>query len=309
MTDIDDHLANYLTIRRTVGFKLSRAELLLTNFVGYLQDRDIDVLTNSTSVEWASLPPASTTSRWHAQRLSVVRMFARYLHLIDPAHEIPPPNVFPTPNQRVAPFIYSSAEIEAMMTAAQGFTNPLRAASMEAIIGLLAVTGIRIGEALRLDRANVDLDNDVLQVFDSKFGKDRLVPIDSSTSVALSAYSKRRDHLSPQPSNPAMFVSAAGTRMLYTNFHNGWRTIIGRSELQARTVRCRPRPHDLRHTFAVNTLRRWYVEGDDVTAKLPTLSTFLGHTHPRDTYWYLTGSPELLGIVVDRLNVKDAGLS
>lgn len=306
MTGMRQHLVDYLAIRRAVGFKLARPELLLNDFIDYLEARNIDVVTNAESIAWASLPPVNTSSRWHAHRLSVVRVFARYLHVIDPVHEIPPPNVFPTPGQRVTPFIYSGADVEAMMIAARGFANPLRAASMEAVIGLLAVTGIRIGEALRLDRAHVDLDNGVLQVFDSKFGKDRLVPIHPSTSAALAAYSKRRDRLSPQPSNPAMFVSAAGTRMLYCNFHHGWLTIIGRAGLHARSAKCRPRPHDLRHTFAVNTLEGWYRNGDDVTAKLPTLSTFLGHAHPRDTYWYLTGSPELLSIVVDHLNTKDA---
>ncbi len=307
MTDLRQHLSDYLAIRRAMGFGLVRPELLLNDFVGFLEDRDTNVVTNATSIAWASLPPLNVSSRWHAQRLSVIRVFARYLHLIDPAHEIPPANVFPSPDQRATPFLYSGADVEAMMVAARGFDNPLRAASMEAMIGLLAVSGIRIGEALRLDRAHVDLDNNVLQVFDSKFGKDRLIPIHPSTSTALAAYSKQRDRLSPQPSNPAMFVSAAGTRMLYTNFHNGWRTIIiPKAGLRARSAKCRPRPHDLRHTFAVNTLEGWYRNGEDVTAKLPTLSAFLGHAHPRDTYWYLTGSPKLLAIVVDRLNTKDA---
>jgi len=306
MTVLRRHLADYLAIRRAVGFRLARPELLLNDFIDFLDDRNIDVVTNRSSIAWASLPPLNISSRWHAQRLSVVRVFARYLHLIDPVHEIPPPNVFPTPNQRATPFLYSGAEVEALMFAARGFANPLRAASMEAVIGLLTVSGIRIGEALRLDKSHVDLGNGVIQVFDSKFGKDRLVPIHPSTSAALAAYSMRRDQLSPQPASPAMFVSAAGTRMLYCNFHDGWRTIIGWAGLHARSAKCRPRPHDLRHTFAVNTLEGWYRNGDDVTAKLPSLSAFLGHAHPRDTFWYLTGSPELLAIVADRLNAKDA---
>jgi integrase/recombinase XerD len=305
MTGLRQHLADYLAVRRAVRFKLARTELLLNDFVDYLEDRDSGVVTNAMSIAWASLPPVNAASNWHAHRLSVVRVFARYLHVIDPVHEIPPPKVFPTPNQRATPFIYADADVAAMMLAARGFANPLRAASMEAVIGLLAVSGIRIGEALRLDRAHVDLDNGLLWVFDSKFGKDRLVPIHPSTSAALTAYSTQRDQLSPQPTNPAMFVSAAGTRMLYCNFHNAWLTIVARAGIHARSAKCRPRPHDLRHTFAVSTIEAWYRNGDDVTANLPALSTILGHAHPRDTYWYLTGSPELLAIVVDRLDAKN----
>lgn len=141
MTGLRQHLVDYLAVRRAVGFKLARPELLLHDFVAYLEDHNIDVVTNATSIAWASLPPVNTSSRWHAHRLSAVRVFARYLHVIDPVHEIPPPNVFPTPNQRVTPFIYSGADVEAMMFAARGFANPLRAASMEAVIGLLAVQG------------------------------------------------------------------------------------------------------------------------------------------------------------------------
>jgi len=309
MTGLREHLADYLKVRRAVGFKLARTELLLNDFVDYLEDHDAAIVTASAAIGWASLPATGPSSRWHAQRLSVVRVFARYLHVIDPIHEIPAAKVFPTPNQRATPFIYTNADIAAMMTAARGFANRLRAASLEAIIGLLAVSGLRIGEALRLDRSQVDLDNGVLQILDSKFGKDRLAPIHPTTSAALADYLMVRDRLSPQPQNPAMFVSAAGTRMLYCNFHDAWLKIVSRAGLSARSAKCRPRPHDLRHTFAVNTIKTWYRGGDDVTAKLPTLATFLGHVHPGHTYWYLTGSPELLAIVVERLDNKDSGRS
>ena len=308
MTGLREHANDYLTIRRAVGFKLARTELPLNDFIDYVQDHDIDVVTNAMSFAWASLP-ANPWSSWHAHRLSVVRVFARYLHVIDPAHEIPPTKVFPTAKHRATPFIYADTEIAAMMAAARGFANPLRAASLAAIIGLLAVSGLRIGEALRLDRSHVDLDNGVLQVLDSKFGKDRLVPIHPTTGIALGAYLSVRDRLSALPANPAMFVSAAETRMLYCNFHQAWLKVVKQAGLQARSAKCRPRPHDLRHTFAVNTLEGWYRNGDNVTAKLPTLSTFLGHVHPGNTYRYLTGSPELLAIVVERLDAKDSGRS
>lgn len=308
MTSLREHLNDYLKIRRAVGFKLARTELLLNDFIDYLADRDTDVVTNVMSFAWAALP-ANPLSNWHAYRLSVVRVFARYLHVVDPAHQVPPTKVFPTPKHRATPFIYTDTDIAAMMEGAREFANPLRAASLDAIIGLLAVSGLRIGEALRLDRSQVDSDNGVIQVLDSKFGKDRMVPIHRSTSGALADYLSVRDRLSPLAADPAMFVSAAGTRMLYCNFHDAWRKIVNQAGLHPRSPTCRPRPHDLRHTFAVNTLQSWYRNGDDVTARLPTLSTFLGHVDPGNTYWYLTGTPELLAIVVERLDNKDQGRS
>lgn len=247
MSGLRDHLDDYLRIRRAVGFKLDRPQLLLTDFIGYLDAQGLDVITVDAAVAWAALPP-NGLSGWHAHRLAVVRGFARHLHVIDPAHQVPPTGVFPTPKQRATPFLYSDADIAALMTAAkQAFRSPLRAATLETLVGLLAVTGLRIGEALRLDRGGVNSGDGVLHITDSKFGKSRLVPIHSSTVAALSAYTKLRERLSPQPANPAVFVSLAGTRLLYCNFHAAWLSMVEYAGLEARSSKCRPRPHDLRH--------------------------------------------------------------
>ncbi len=306
MIGLREHLDDYLRIRRAVGFQLDRPELLLTDFVGYLQARALDKVTIDAAIAWAALPP-NGLSGWHAHRLSVVRAFARHLHVIDPAHQVPPTGVFPTPKHRATPFLYSDADIVALMTAAATFRSPLLSAALETIVGLLSVTGLRIGEALRLNRDDLDLDVGVLEITGSKFGKDRLVPIHPSTVDALTTYLALPDQTSPQPGHPAVFVSVAGTPLAYCSFHDGWLHLVDRAGLRARSAKCRPRPHDLRHTFAVRTLLGWYRNGDDVAALMPTLSTFLGHVHPANTYWYLTASPELLALVVERLEDHTIG--
>ena len=303
MTGLREHLDDYLRIRRAVGFKLERSQLLLADFVCYLESEGLDTVTVNAAITWAAIPP-NGISGWHAHRLSVVRGFARYLCVIDPAHQVPPTGVFPTPKHRATPFLYSDIDIAALMAATGTFRSPLRAATLDTIVGLLSVTGLRIGEALRLNRDDVDLDNAVVTVSGSKFGKDRLVPIHQSTVDALAAYASLRDRLSPQPANPAFFVSVAGTRLRYCNFHSAWLTMVDAAGLEGRSAKCRPRPHDLRHTFAVRTLLGWYRSGENVTAAMPRLSTFLGHVDPANTYWYLTASPELLGLIAERLEQK-----
>lgn len=308
MTGLREHLDGYLAIRRAVGFRLERTQLLLTDFVAYLESEGIDTITVDAALAWAAIPP-NGLSGWRAHRLSVVRSFARRLHVIDPAHQIPPTGVFPTPKHRAIPFLYSDADIAALIAAAGTFRSPLRTATLETIVGLLAVTGLRIGEVLRLDRGDVNLDGGVIHVTNSKFGKSRLVPIHPSTVDALAAYASLRDRLSPQPADPAFFVSVAGTRLAYCSFHVAWLTMVETAGLEARSAKCRPRPHDLRHAFAVRTLLGWYRNGEDVAAAMPRLSTFLGHVDPANTYWYLTASPELLEIVVERLEQHAGGPS
>jgi len=173
------------------------------------------------------------------------------------------------------------------------------------LIGLLVVTGLRIGEALRLDRDDVDLDDGVLRIRLSKFGKSREVPLHPSTVDALAAYACRRDELYRRPRDPSFFVSTAGTRLRYDSTHVAWLDLVRRAGLQPRSTRCRPRPHDVRHSFAVRTLLGWYQDGADVASCLPLLSTYLGHVHPANTYWYLSAAPELLSLIAARLDAAE----
>ncbi|MGH9137868.1 MAG: tyrosine-type recombinase/integrase [Acidimicrobiales bacterium] len=304
MTALRIELGRYLVIRRALGFKLARAELLLADYLGHLEAIGADTITTRNAVAWATLPPNGSSS-WWGQRLSVVRAFARHLHVIDPAHEVPPAGLLPARSHRAVPYLYPDAGIAALMAAARQLRSPVRAATFETLVGLLAVSGLRIGEGLRLDRDDVDLDAGVLHIRQTKFGKSRQVPLHPSTVDALADYARRRDELCPRPRDPSFFVSVAGTRVLYCNFHLGWLDLVRRAGLQPRSERCRPRPHDLRHGFAVRTLLGWYRDGADVEAHMPLLSTYLGHVHPANTYWYLSAAPELLVLVAARLD--DAG--
>ncbi len=301
MSTLRAELDRYLTIRRALGFKLARAELLLGDYLRYLDTIGTDTVTTENAFGWATLPPNGASS-WWGTRLSVVRVFAKHVHAIDPAHEVPPAGLLPAKSHRAVPYLYSEADIAALMAAARQFRSPLRAATFETLVGLLAVTGLRIGEALRLDRDDVDLAEGVLTIRLSKFGKSRQVPVHASTVDALVAYARLRDQLCPRPAGPSFFVSTAGTRLLYCNAHLAWLELVHRAGLQARSAKCRPRPHDLRHSFAVRTLLGWYRDGADVAARMPLLSTYLGHVHPANTYWYLSAAPELLALVAARLD-------
>lgn len=306
MSGLRTELDHYLAIRRALGFKLRRAELLLADFVGHLEADGTDIITTDAALAWASLP-LKGSSEWWGYRLSVVRAFARHLHAIDARHEVPPPGLLPVRTHRAVPYLYSDADIAALMSAARQLSSPLRAATFETLVGLLAVTGLRIGEALRLDRNDVDLLTGVLRIRESKFGKSRQVPLHPSTVEALAAYGRCRDQLCRHRRDAAFFVSTAGTRLLYCNAHLAWLDLVRRAGLQPRSARCRPRPHDVRHSFAVRTLLGWYRDGADVAAQMPLLSTYLGHVHPANTYWYLSAAPELLTLVAARLDSAETG--
>jgi integrase len=299
MSELRQALEDYLVIRRALGYKLRRAGLLLADFVAFQETRQSDTITIDAALAWATLPPHGSPD-WWGYRLSAVRTFARHLHAIDPRHEVPPPGLLPARTRRATPYLYSDADIAALMTAARALRSPLRAVTFETLVGLLAVAGLRIGEALRLDRDDVDLIAGVLTIRLSKFGKSREVPIHASTVDALANYSRRRDRLC-QPADQAFFISTTGRRLLYCNAHLAWLEMVRQAGLLPRSAICRPRPHDLRHSFAVRTLIGWYRDGADVQAQMPMLSTYLGHVDPGNTYWYLSAAPELLHLVADRL--------
>lgn len=301
MNQLDQHLGDYLELRRSMGYRLRRAEKLLAQFVAYCDDVDVETVTIEVALQWATLPDRASSS-WVSHRLGVVRAFSRYLAVIDPAHQIVPADAFPHHPVRAVPFLYTETEVLAMMSAAGSLPSPVRQATFETIIGLLWATGMRIGEAIRLDRDDVDLTCGVVTVRDTKFGKTRELPVHETTTEALAAYAGRRAQWFPHPTSPAFFVSAAGTRVIYCNFHLGFRRLVDSAGLQRRSPSCRPRPHDLRHAFAVRTLIGWYRDGVDVEANLPKLSTYLGHVLPAHTYWYLSAAPELLALAASRLD-------
>ncbi len=293
MSSVRSALGDYLRIRRRLGFKLEDDGRLLENFVGFLEHADAEHLTSELALAWAKLPVGAHPHRWR-QRLGIVRGFARYLHTIDPDSEIPSVDLLSAQRRRVTPYLYSPAEIAALMDAARGLSPALRAATYETLIGLLAVSGMRIGEALALDRADVDLGDGVIVVRHAKLDRQREVPLHDTTTGALDDYGRLRDRHFPEPTTRAFFISTRGARLNRGTVNATFVTLIRQAGLEGRGERARPRPHDLRHTFAVRSLLECYRAGTDVDTQLPLLATLLGHVNPTDTYWYLQAVPELL---------------
>lgn len=297
--DLHAAVADYLAVRRSLGFKLEDADRLLCGFVTYLNDNDVPTITSEAALAWATAP-AGAQPHWWARRLGVIRQFAIYLHAFDPAVEIPPAGVLPQGSKRAQPFIYSQTDIAALLHAA-GKLRPMTAATYTTLIGLLAVTGMRVGEAIRLDQTDLDHRRGLLTVWFGKFGKSRQLPLHPTTIDALQTYLRTRDHHIREPRSAALLVSTAGTRLLYSNVHLAFQKLTRTAQIAPRSAACRPRLHDLRHTFAVNTLIGWQRAGLDIQPRLPWLSTYLGHIAPSSTYWYLTATPELLASAADRL--------
>lgn len=241
--DLAQSARQYLELRRALGFKLEHAGLYLPDFVAFLADHGSHVVTTALALRWAQQPPTALPVSW-ARRLDAIRGFARYQHALDPRTEVPPSDLIPRGGRRARPYIYTAREIAVLMRAARRLTYPLQAATYETVIGLLAVTGMRIGEVRALDDRDVDWDRSLLTVNRTKFQKSRLVPVDRSTLAVLRWYAAQRDSVFPRRPTPSFFVTSVGTRLVKQPF---------------------------------------------------------GHVCPSATYWYLTATPELLGLACRRL--------
>lgn len=292
-------------MRRALGFKLERAGALLVQFVAFSEQSGVDLLTVDIALAWARLPKGASPI-WVAGRLAVVRRFARHLVVVDPANEVPPDDLLAVRVTRPTPYLYSPDEITALMAAGGELSNPLKATTFETLIGLLACTGLRAGEAMRLDRGDFDARRALLTVRGSKFGKSRQVLLHDTAVDALRRYGLRRDALCPSPRAPALFLSSTGARLCHAVLQPTFAALLRRTGVGASAPR-RPRVHDLRHSFTVATLLGWYRDGGDVAARMPALSTYLGHVDPSSTYWYLSASPELLGLAAERLEAAFGG--
>ena len=308
MTALREALGGYLQIRRRLGFEMPQDGRLLEGFVGFLEQAGAERITTELALRWARMPVHAHPHRWR-QRLGVARGFARHLAAIDPASEVPSTDLLPGHRPRIAPYIYTNADIAALLAAAGQLKPPLRAARHQTLIGLLAVTGLRPGEALALDRQDVDLRDGVLHVRAGKQRKQREVPLHYSTVSALRQYARLRDARFPAPSTPAFFISARGRRMARGELNQTFTKLIRQAGLESRGARARPRPHDLRHAFAVRTLIDWHQAGADIDRRMPLLSAYLGHVDPASTYWYLEAVPELLELISRRLEQMPGPLS
>ena len=293
-------LADYLRVRRRLGFAMLQDGRLLEGFVEFLEQAGAERITTELALKWARLPLGAHPHRWR-QRLSVARGFARYLATLDPASEVPSKDLLPGTRQRLAPHIYTEQEITELMAAAGRLRPPLRAARHQTLIGLLTVTGMRPGEALALDRQDINLRHGVVHVRAGKQKKQREVPLHPSTITALRNYARLRDARFPEPSTPAFFIGARGRRMPRQELNRTFTQLVREVGLEGRGARAKPRPHDLRHALAVHTLLDWHEAGEDIDRRMPLLSAFLGHVDPASSYWYLEAVPELLQLISRRL--------
>jgi integrase/recombinase XerD len=299
MTDLHQAVTDYLTIRRALGYKLVEHERQLHGFVSFLEHAGASTITTELALKWASITLG--TEGWKAARLSIVRGFAVYLRTIDPATEIPPTGLLLHRKKYAIPYLYSDQEIGRLLAEAAALRPQLRAATIYTLIGLIAVTGMRISEPLRLDRDDIDLDAGVLTIQLTKFGKTRQLPLHPSTVQALVCYDRQRGELFPRPHTPSFFISTRGNRPDKSAVQRIFRDLRRRAGLEGPRGSPKPRLHDLRHSFAVRTVIDWHRAGIDVQPRLLWLSTYLGHVEPSDTYRYLTAAPELLALAAGRL--------
>jgi integrase len=299
--ELRKQVADYLAVRRALGYRLARPEKLLDQFLDHLEQTGADRITVAVALDWAR-QPAGRDPNWWAYRLSVVRGFATWAHTQDPVHEVPAADLLPQRPRRASPYLYSAADIAALIRATQVLRTPLRRATYATLIGLLAVTGMRVGEVINLDRGDVDLPAGRLLIRNAKFGKDRELILHATTVEALRRYAQIRAAQSPTAGTPAFLVSTAGTRLIYCNVASTFHRLVALAGLPPRIGTCRPRIHDLRHTFAVTAMLDAYAAGQDGQTRLALVATWLGHVHPASTYWYLSASPELMAQAAARLD-------
>jgi integrase len=290
-------------MRRNLGFQLHDAGVGLLRFVTFMEKHRASYITQQLALKWAQQPSTVQPSEW-ARRLSYVRTFARYRSATDPRTEIPADGLLPFRPKRARPYLYTDDEINALLRAALNLPprRTLRPWTYHCLLGLLNVSGMRIGEARNLKLPDVDLKAAVLTIRGAKFGKSRLVPLHKSSRDMLADYITRRERFfKRQPISSYLFVSSRGNRLDIADIHRTFYLLSRQIGLRGLTDSRGPRLHDMRHRYAVNTLLQWYRSGEDVERRLPILSTYLGHVHVADTYWYLSAWPELMREAMIRL--------
>lgn len=295
-------LEEYLALRRALGFILDGPCRALHSFVAYAEHEGAFSIRTDLALKWA-MQPDCQPAQW-ANRLSMVRRFARYMSALDARTEIPPDGLLPHRFRRKCPYIYTEEEITHLIGAAQNLSSPLglRAATYSTLLGLLAVTGMRVSEPVALDRDDIDLARGILIIRRTKFGKSRMLPLHATTVEALRHYHKLRDRVFRN--TKSFFVSERGIRLTVWSVRKTFILLSRQTGLRGPDDSHGPRLHDLRHRFAIETLLSWYRAGIDVEWRMPELSAYLGHVHVNDTYWYISAVPELLQLATLRLEQR-----
>lgn len=307
-TRLQARIDDYLAERRRLGFQLHSWDTLLAGFVRFVADRHHHgPLTVDLMADWARQDTwhRQTPSTW-AARLAKLRLFARYLKQFEPATEVPDPRLFGPERGRVAPHIFHEDEIVDLLAAAARLGPPgsLRPATYETLFGLMASTGLRISEAIHLRDADVDLKRGILTIRQTKFAKSRQVPVHPSTIEALSRYRRQRARHVPTTADMPFLIGSRGRRLGQPlgdrQAHRVFNALHDRLGWVNRGAHAAPRLHDLRHTFAVRRLMRWYADGTNIDQMMLALSTYMGHTEIFYTYWYLSAVPELMALAGGR---------
>jgi len=293
-------LDDYIALRRSLGAKLHAEGVRLPKFVSFMEERKSPYITTRLALDWAQ----QTSARYPIKRLSMVRGFAKYVAGFDIRTEVPPLDCLSRKFARSRPYIYGDEEIQHLLQAAWKYRCKNPRGTYYCLLGLLTVSGLRIGEAIRLQTQDVDLRNGILTIRDTKFGKSRLVPIHPSTARELRAYWKRRGEWLRlgNKSSSHFFMNRKGTPLSHNSIYVAFRYLSVEIGIRRVTSGSGPRIHDLRHRFAITTLINWYRSGKNAEVLLPALATFLGHVSVESTYWYLKEYPELMKLAMQRLD-------
>jgi integrase/recombinase XerD len=307
MSKLSSHLDRYLQLRRQLGYKLRVTEILLRNFVRHAGEKGASFITTKLALGWAARPDLKPVQR--ANRLGMVRRFAEYVNSLDKRTEVPAQKLLPYQFRRQAPYLFSEQEVLRFIGAVSQIApgNQFKGVTLGTLFALLSVTGMRVGEALGLDREDVDLERNLLTIRRAKGNKSRLVPLHPSSGQPLQEYARLRDQVFPHPPSSRFFIWENGGPLLHCTVNRWFLLVARRIGLREPGHRHGPRIHDLRHYFAIRTLLNWYRTDTDVEAHLPELATYLGHVHVRDSYWYLSATPELLKLATLRLERAQKG--
>ncbi len=293
---------DYIDLRRSLGYKLRGQDRYLRGFARFVNRLGHHgPVPLEVSVAWAN-STSSTDACHSARRLTIVRGFLRYLAAIDTATDVPPPGLLGPTTRRKPPHIYSDAEIASLLQAAAALSPHagLRPHCYATLFALLACTGLRISEALALNREDVDLLDGILTVRHGKGDRMRIVPLHPSALSPMRDYASRRDHWRGSRMRGAFFRTERTERLTYTAVRNTFQSLRLRLGWTAQGRARIPRLHDLRHWMVVHRLLLWYSQDIDVDRKIAALATYLGHVVISDVYWYFSAAPELMSVVAHR---------